>query len=73
MNDSRKIHALIAWEKLFNNPEIRMDAEEQYEELLRLADDFEEQGIISPGERTGLIERATAFYAQSVAGVGEGT
>jgi hypothetical protein len=42
MNDSRKSHALTSWGKLFNQPEIRMDAEEQYEALLRLADDFED-------------------------------
>jgi hypothetical protein len=59
--------------KLFNQPEIRMDAEEQYEALLHLADDFEDQGIISPQERGRLIEKATAFYAQSIAGIGEGT
>jgi len=73
MNDFRKLQALIAWETLFNKPEIRMDAEEQYEELLRLADEFEEQGIISRLERTELIGKATAFYAQSVEGVGGGT
>lgn len=73
MNDHRKSQALMAWERLFNQPEIRMDAEEQYEALLRLADEFEDEGIISPGERTALIERATVFYSQSVAGVGEGT
>jgi hypothetical protein len=50
-----------------------MDVDEQYEALLRLADDFEEQGVISPGERTELIEKATAFYAKSVEGAGGGT
>ncbi|MEX5684769.1 hypothetical protein [Pseudomonas silesiensis] len=73
MNDMRKTQALATWEKLFNQPEIRMDAEEQYEELLRLADDFEDQGIISPQERGRLIEKATALYAQSIEGIGEGT
>ncbi|MCW8275244.1 hypothetical protein IMF27_05655 [Pseudomonas sp. PCH199] len=73
MNDHRKSQALMAWERLFNQAEIRMDAEEQYEALLRLADDFEEDGIISPEERRALIEKATVLYAQSVAGVGEGT
>ena len=73
MSDHRKSQALTAWERLFNQPEIRMDAEEQYEALLRLADEFEDGGIISPGERTALIERATVLYSQSVAGVGEGT
>lgn len=73
MNDPRKTQALATWEKLFNQPEIRMDAEEQYEALLHLADDFEDQGIISPQERGRLIEKATALYAQSIEGIGEGT
>lgn len=73
MNALRKSQALAAWQKLFNQPEIRMDAEEQYEALLRLADDFEDQGIISPQERGRLIEKATALYAQSIEGIGEGT
>jgi hypothetical protein len=73
MNDLRKSQALTAWEKLFEKPEIRMDVEEQYEALLRLADDFEEQGVISPGERTELIGKATAFYAKSVECAGGGT
>lgn len=42
MNDIRKTQALTSWEKLFNQPEIRMDAEEQYEALLHLADEFED-------------------------------
>lgn len=73
MNDHRKSSALTAWEDLFNQPEIRMNVEEQYEALLHLADDFEDQGIISIEERKRLIERATAFYAKCVEGIGQGT
>jgi hypothetical protein len=73
MNDIRKSHALATWEKLFTQPEIRMDAEEQYEALLHLADEFEDQGVISPQERGRLIEKATGLYARSVEGIGEGT
>lgn len=73
MNDARKTQALATWEKLFSQPEIRMDAEEQYEALLHLADDFEDQGIISPRERAMLIEKATALYARAIEGIGEGT
>lgn len=73
MNDFRKSQALTAWHKLFTRPEIRMDVEEQYEELLRLADDFEDQGIISVEERRHLITQATAAYAKAVEGVREGT
>jgi hypothetical protein len=54
--------------KLFNQPEIRMDAEEQYEALLHLADEFEDQGFISSQERGRLIEKATALYARSIVG-----
>lgn len=50
-----------------------MDAEEQYEALLHLADDFQDQGIISAEERGQLIAKATNLYAQSIAGVGQGT
>ncbi|WP_131107193.1 hypothetical protein [Pseudomonas sp. Sample_10] len=73
MNDIRKTQALATWEKLFNQPEIRMDAEEQYEALLHLADEFEDQGLISPQERGRLLEKATALYARSIEGIGEGT
>lgn len=72
MNDPRKSQAFTTWERLFYQPETRMDAEEQYEELLRLADDFAKECIISLTERRALIEKATALYTQSVAGAGEG-
>lgn len=61
MNDFRKNQALTAWEILFNKPEVRMDVEEQYEELLRLADEFEEDGAINHEERTELIRKAIAL------------
>jgi hypothetical protein len=73
MNDDRKSQAFQEWDRLFNQPEIRMDAEEQYEALLHLADHFEDQGIISAEDRKTLIEKATAFYAQSIEGIGKGT
>jgi len=50
-----------------------MDAEEQYEALLHLADELEDQGFISPQERGRLIEKATTLYARSIEGIGEGT
>ncbi|MNR16341.1 hypothetical protein D3C85_1329400 [compost metagenome] len=45
-----------------------MDAQEQYDELLRLADNFREKGIIDPKERKTLIEVATIAYARAVTG-----
>jgi hypothetical protein len=52
------------------NPEAQMDARDQYDELLRLADYFREKGIIGPEERKTLIEVATAAYARAVESVG---
>jgi hypothetical protein len=41
--------------------------------LLHLADEFEDQDFISPQKRARLIEKATALYARSIEGIGEGT
>lgn len=46
MSDDRREQAPAAWHKLLDEPEIRMDVEEQYDELLKMADDFKLQGII---------------------------
>jgi hypothetical protein len=70
MNDDPKAQALSAWHELLTNPEVQMDAREQYDELLRLADYFREKGIIGPEERKTLIEVATAAYARAVESVG---
>jgi hypothetical protein len=64
---------LEAWHKLFNHPEVRMNAEEQYEELLRLAEEYSRQGFINLEERKRLVMEATQRYAQAVEGVGGGT
>lgn len=68
MYDDAKAIALHAWYELLTNPEDRMNAQEQYDELLRLADHFREKEIIDPEERKTLIEVATATYARAVEG-----
>lgn len=68
MYDDAKVEAFSAWHDLLVNPEVRMNAQEQYDELLRLADSFREKGIISPEERKTLIEVATVAYARAVEG-----
>lgn len=73
MNEHRKSQALQQWDRLFIQPEIRMNAEEHYEALLHLADDFEDRGIINFEERRMLIAKATSQYAQSIEGIGQGT
>jgi lipopolysaccharide biosynthesis regulator YciM len=50
-----------------------MTAQEQYEELLRLAEEYLKQGFIDREERKRLVIEATQRYAKAVEGVGEGT
>ncbi|WP_085687256.1 MULTISPECIES: hypothetical protein [unclassified Pseudomonas] len=73
MYEDRKAHALEAWQRLFDHPEIRMSAPEQYDELLRLAEEYCEEGFITREERRAMIERATMNYRRAVEGAGLGT
>jgi hypothetical protein len=73
MYDDAKVKAFSAWHELLMNPKAQMDAREQYDELLRLADYFREKGIIGPEERKALIQVATVAYMRAVGGVGTGT
>ncbi|WP_460410410.1 MULTISPECIES: hypothetical protein [unclassified Pseudomonas] len=73
MNDDRKKQELVGWRKLLEEPEIRMDAEEQYDELLKLADEYKRAGVIDSDDWRELVEEATAFYAHSVEGLEGGT
>jgi hypothetical protein len=71
--EDRKAHALETWQQLLDHSEIRMSAPEQYEELLRLAEEYCDEGFITLEERRGMIEKATANYRQAVEGLGQGT
>jgi len=73
MNDDRKTQALSAWRKLLEEPEIRMDAEEQYDELLKLADTMEQEGLITAGEWRQLVRKAGVKFAQATEGLEGGT
>jgi lipopolysaccharide biosynthesis regulator YciM len=72
MYEDRKTRALVTWRKLLDSPEIRMTAQEQYEELLRLAEEYLKQGFIDRDERKHLVTEATERYARAVEGVGGG-
>jgi hypothetical protein len=50
-----------------------MSAPEQYDELLRLAEEYCEEGFITKEERRAMIEKATANYRRAVEGMGQGT
>jgi glycerol dehydrogenase-like iron-containing ADH family enzyme len=73
MNDDQKKQALAAWQKLLNEPEIRMDAEEQYDELLKAADEMERTGLINSSEWRKLVKAAGTSFAKAIEGVGGGT
>ncbi|VEF11938.1 Uncharacterised protein [Pseudomonas fluorescens] len=73
MYEDRRGQALVTWHKLLERPEIRMTAQEQYEELLRLAEEYLKQGFINRDERKRLVIEATHRYGQAVEGIGKGT
>jgi len=73
MYEDNKEQALATWHSLLAKPEIRMTAQAQYEELLRLAERYFKQGFIDRDERKVLVIEATRRYAQAVEGVGAGT
>ena len=68
MVEDRKAQALATWKKVLGGPESRMTAQEQYEELLRLAEVYLKQGFIDRDERKYLVTEATRHYAQAVEG-----
>lgn len=71
MNGTERDEALAAWRGIFEAPE-KMDAVDQYEELVRLADNYQRGGLISEEEKNALIFEATNRYASLVVGVGQG-
>ncbi|XUK69752.1 TPR-REGION domain-containing protein [Pseudomonas yamanorum] len=73
MYEDRKIHAMTAWQRLLEHPDVRMSAPEQYDELLRLAEEYCEEGFVTREERRGMIEKATENYRAAVEGLGGGT
>lgn len=73
MNDDRKEQALVAWRRLLEEPDIRMDAVEQYDELLKLADEYKRSGMIDNDEWRELVEEARAIYARATEGLDGGT
>jgi hypothetical protein len=73
MSDDRKGQALAAWHKLLDEPEIRMDVEDQYDELLKMADTMEQEGMITAVEWRQLVRTAGEMFAQATEGLEGGT
>jgi hypothetical protein len=63
----RKCWLIPKWHELLTNYENAIDAEEQYDELLNLANEYCSRGIISSSERITLIEVATTAFTRSIA------
>jgi thiamine biosynthesis protein ThiC len=66
MYNETKMLAFAKWYELLTDSDILMDAEERYDALLKLADEYRCRGVIDKSERNTLIELATAAYARSV-------
>lgn len=62
MFDQRKKELLAAWRKLATQSQLRMDPEEQYDELLKAADEMEEQGLITSAEWRQLVRDAGSVF-----------
>ena len=73
MKSDERNEALTVWREVLDRPEYQMDAADQYEELVRLADNYQRGGLISEMEKNALIFEATNRYANLVAGDGEGS
>ncbi|MGF6207914.1 hypothetical protein [Pseudomonas frederiksbergensis] len=73
MSNDPKQEALAAWYKLLRQPEIRMDSEEHYDELLKAADEMERAGLINGMEWRVLVREAGVAFANSIQGIGGGT
>ena len=73
MFDQRKHEALGEWREFITHPQIRMTAEEHYDELLQMADAMEREGVITGVEWRQLIRDAGRMLARAREGLEGGT
>jgi hypothetical protein len=73
MREEDRKQALAAWRKLLEEPEVRMGAEEQYDDLLKMADTMEQDELITPEEWRHLVRKAGVKFAQATEGLVGGT
>ncbi|SMQ23303.1 hypothetical protein SAMN04488483_0884 [Pseudomonas helmanticensis] len=62
MFDQRKQTKLAAWRELATQSHKHLDPEEQYDELLKAADEMEEQGLITSAEWRQLVRDAGSVF-----------
>lgn len=65
MFDQRKQDSLAAWHKLATQAQQWMDPEQQYDELLKAADEMEEKGLITSREWRQLVRDAGSVFTGS--------
>ncbi len=73
MREKERKQALATWRKLLEEPEIRMGAEEQYDELLKMADTMEQEELIIPEEWRQLVRKAGVKFTQMTEALDGGT
>ena len=66
MFDQRKKELLAAWRKLATQSQLQMDPEQQYDELLKAADEMEAQGIITSAEWRQLVRDAGSVFTSDM-------
>ena len=62
MFDQRKKELLAAWRNLATQSQLQMDPEQQYDELLKAADEMEEAGLITSAEWRQLVRDAGSVF-----------
>ncbi|WP_415762706.1 hypothetical protein [Pseudomonas sp. CP4] len=65
MFDQQKKASLAAWRKMSEQAEADLDPEQQYDELLKAADQMEEQGLITSAEWRQLIRDAGNVFTHN--------
>lgn len=70
MYDQRKKESLSAWRKLATQSQEPFDPQDQYDDLLKGADDMLEQGLISNAEWRQLVRDAGNVFTRNEAGAG---
>lgn len=65
MFDQQKKASLAAWRKMAEQSEADLDPEQQYDELLKAADQMEEQGLITSAEWRQLVRDAGNVFTHN--------
>ena len=73
MSEDQKERAIAIWRRMLEEPEIRMDIEEQFTALVMMADELKVSGVIDIDDWREMVEEANALYAHTVEGLEGGT